>query len=188
MEKRTTNENILEKNESFSSDRLDFTPAWNVGAHYLQRNADDLDIASGIGAEFPNPYTLDDARWFINHSKEEWESGKEYSFGMFDKEAKEFCGMIGFAIEGNKVKNIGYWFGRNFWNKGLASEALKAAIEYIKAKFPDVQEVTAVAYKYNKPSQRVLEKSGFEIVGEKSKPELLRNGEKFEEFIYSYKF
>jgi [ribosomal protein S5]-alanine N-acetyltransferase len=188
MEKRTVKENILEKNESFSSERLDFIPAWNVDLSDLQRNADDLDIANGVGAEFPNPYTIDDAKWFVNHSEQEWEGGEEYSFGMLDKETKEFCGMMGFKVGGSEIENIGYWFGRNSWNKGLASEALRAAIEYIKVKFPDVREVTAVAYKYNKPSQRVLEKNGFEIVGEKSKPELLRNGEKFEEFVYSYKF
>lgn len=188
MEKRTVKENMLEKNESFSSERLDFTPAWNIDLNDLQRNADDFDIANGIGVEFPNPYTAEDARWFVNHSLQQWESGKEYSFGIIDKETKEFCGMIGFKIQDNKIKNIGYWLGRNFWNKGVASEALKTTIEYIKAKFPDVQEIVAVAYKYNKPSQRVLEKNGFKIVEEKSNPELLRSGERFEEFVYSYKF
>lgn len=181
-------ENTLEKTESFSSDRLEFLPAWNVTLEDLRKNADDLDVASGIGPEFPNPYTIDDAKWFVNHSREAWESGEEYSFAIFDKETKEFYGMIGFKKEGNEIKNIGYWLGRSAWGKGFASEALHSTNKYIKLKFPDVQEVKAYAYKYNKPSQRVLEKSGFIIIGERDKPELLRNGEKFEDFIYSYKF
>ncbi len=181
-------ENGLEKTETFSSERLEFMPAWNVTLEDLQRNADDFDVANGVGPEFPSPYTTEDAQWFVNHSKDSWDSNEEYSFAIVDKETKEFQGMIGFKKDGNEIKNIGYWLGRAYWGKGFASEALQATIEYIKLKFPDVREVKAYAYKYNKPSQKVLEKSGFTIIGERDKPELLRNGEKFEDFLYSYKF
>ncbi len=188
MEDKNTRENILERNEEFSSDRLEFFPAWNAKPEDLQKNANDFEVANGIGPEFPNPYTEDDARWFINYSKESWENGTEYSFAIVNRETKEFCGMIGFKKDGNEIKNIGYWLGRNFWGKGFASEALQEAIKYIKEKFPDIHEVKARAYKYNRSSQCVLGKSGFVIIGENNKPELLRNGEKFEELIYSYKF
>ena len=178
----------LEKNESFSSERLGFFPAWSVSVESLQRNANDSAVASGIGLEFPNPYTLDDAAWFIKFAKESWEKGTEYSFGIFDKETKEFYGMIGFKKDGEEIKNIGYWLGREFWGKGYASEALRAILVYLKTKLPGIQEIKARAYKYNKPSQRVLEKAGFVCVGENATTEVLRNGEKSEEYIYSLKF
>jgi RimJ/RimL family protein N-acetyltransferase len=178
----------MDKSETFSSDRLEFLPAWNVELEDLQTNADDFEVANGIGPEFPNPYTIEDAKWFVNHSKEVWENGEEYSFAIFDKEIKNFYGMIGFKLEGDEVKNIGYWLGRKAWGKGFASEALQETCQYIKRKFPNVQEIKAYVYKYNKASQNVLRKSGFTVIGERNKPEVLRNGEKFEDFVYLYKF
>jgi RimJ/RimL family protein N-acetyltransferase len=67
--------------------------------------------------------------------------------------------MLSFEMDGKR--EVGYWLGRDFWGKGIASAALK---EFLR------QERTRPLYGYaarhNIGSQRVLEKCGFEAVGE----------------------
>jgi RimJ/RimL family protein N-acetyltransferase len=67
--------------------------------------------------------------------------------------------MLSFDM-GDK-REVGYWLGRDFWGKGIASQALR---EFLK------QETTRPLYgytvKHNIGSRRVLEKCGFEFIGE----------------------
>jgi RimJ/RimL family protein N-acetyltransferase len=58
-------------------------------------------------------------------------------------------------------RKIGYWLGKEFWGKGIASAALAQFVA-------QVQERPLVAYvaKRNVASIRVLQKCGFTIAGE----------------------
>lgn len=65
------------------------------------------------------------------------------------------------SFDMNGKREVGYWLGRNFWGKGIASNALK--------QFLDVEltrPVYGYAAKQNIGSQRVLQKCGFELLGE----------------------
>ena len=71
------------------------------------------------------------------------------------------------AIAGNVMsyleagaRQVCYWIGRDFWNKGLASEALAAFLEEVPER-----PLHARAAKDNFASLRVLEKSGFRLTG-----------------------
>lgn len=180
-------EKILESDSAFETKRLSFIPAWNIAPEQLSSQANDLEVASGIGHEFPYPYTIENAKWFLDYSKENWKSGREYNFAILDKTTKEFCGMIGFKLSGEVVSNIGYWLGREHWGKGLATETLKETVQYIKKNFTKVKQINASAYKYNLGSQNVIFKAGFEQVGERIASETLRNGQPDESFTYSLK-
>jgi RimJ/RimL family protein N-acetyltransferase len=59
---------------------------------------------------------------------------------------------------------IGYWLGVPYWNKGYATEALHALIDYA---FTDLTHdaVQAGARVTNPASRRVLEKCGFQWTG-----------------------
>lgn len=67
--------------------------------------------------------------------------------------------ILCFEVEGEK--EIGYWLGREFWGKGIATEALKQFLEIIT-----VRPLNAHIAKQNIGSRRVLEKCGFVITGE----------------------
>lgn len=54
--------------------------------------------------------------------------------------------------------------------KGVASEAMKGVIEYARAKLPAERTVVAFPSTTNGASNRVCEKLGFELVGEKAYP------------------
>ena len=67
--------------------------------------------------------------------------------------------IASFEMEGER--EIGYWLGREFWGKGIASESLKQFLgqEMRRPLFAHV-------VKHNIASQRVLKKCGFEVIRE----------------------
>jgi RimJ/RimL family protein N-acetyltransferase len=58
-------------------------------------------------------------------------------------------------------REVGYWLGKKFWGKGIATKALKEFLKEIK-----IRPLYAHVAKHNIGSRRVLEKCGFTIVGE----------------------
>jgi RimJ/RimL family protein N-acetyltransferase len=72
------------------------------------------------------------------------------------------------AVAGNVVSfrhagktEVGYWLGREFWGRGLATRAL---VEFLR--LVDERPLYAGVAKHNVGSIRVLEKCGFERFGE----------------------
>ena len=57
--------------------------------------------------------------------------------------------------------SIGYWIGREFWGKGIATEVVGAFVEWIWERFPKIVRVEAEVYEFNGQSGRVLGKVGF---------------------------
>ena len=58
-------------------------------------------------------------------------------------------------------RDIGYWLGKEFWGKGIATEALSQFLGVVKTR-PLFGRVA----KHNPGSKRVLEKCGFKVVEE----------------------
>ena len=56
---------------------------------------------------------------------------------------------------------VGYWLGREFWGRGIATQALAAFLRKVQ-----VRPIHAHAAKDNVASLRVLQKCGFTITGE----------------------
>ncbi len=56
---------------------------------------------------------------------------------------------------------VGYWIGREFWGRGLATQALAELLDVV-----DARPLHAYVAKNNVASIRVLEKCGFVKVGE----------------------
>lgn len=66
--------------------------------------------------------------------------------------------LVGFDRGGER--EVGYWLGRAFWGKGIASAALAAFLD-----IETTRPLTAFAAAHNLGSIRVLEKNGFRKVG-----------------------
>jgi RimJ/RimL family protein N-acetyltransferase len=58
-------------------------------------------------------------------------------------------------------REVGYWLGKAFWGKGIASKALAAFLQQVKTR-----PLYAHVAKHNVGSTRVLQKCGFVISGE----------------------
>ncbi len=57
-------------------------------------------------------------------------------------------------------REVGYWLGKEFWGKGIATQALRKFLEIEKTR-----PLRAHAATRNAASQRVLEKCGFKVIG-----------------------
>ena len=84
------------------------------------------------------------------------------SFVVLRKSDEAVIGMAGFGGDGATAE-LGYGFGRRYWNRGYASEAVAALVEL--AGRIEVQTLDAYAFPDNPASVRVLEKTGFEDRG-----------------------
>lgn len=67
--------------------------------------------------------------------------------------------MVSFMMDG--VREVGYWLGREFWGRGIASAALEQFLREVKTR-----SLYAHAVKTNPGSIRVLEKCGFILQSE----------------------
>jgi RimJ/RimL family protein N-acetyltransferase len=67
--------------------------------------------------------------------------------------------LVSFELSGER--EVGYWLGREFWGKGIATRALAAFLTEVKTR-----PLFAHVAKHNIASLRVLEKCGFMLAGE----------------------
>lgn len=65
------------------------------------------------------------------------------------------------SYEDSDRREVSYWLGKEFWGKGIATQALAAYLVLVKAR-----PIYARAARDNIASLRVLEKCGFTICGE----------------------
>jgi RimJ/RimL family protein N-acetyltransferase len=72
------------------------------------------------------------------------------------------------AVAGNIVcfeqlgeREVGYWLGKEYWGKGIATQALTEFLKEIQTR-----PLYAHVAKHNIGSKRVLEKCGFTVAGE----------------------
>jgi RimJ/RimL family protein N-acetyltransferase len=77
--------------------------------------------------------------------------------------------LYGDQVAGNLVswehdgeREVGYWLGRKFWGKGIATRALSLFLQQVKSR-----PLYAYVVRHNLASIRVLEKCGFKQTGEK---------------------
>ncbi len=90
---------------------------WRLGDEpSLRANADDPEVARNLRERFPQPYTEDDARWWV--ARNEAQSPPLDLAIVVDGEA---CGGVG-VILGTDIERcgaeLGYWLGRRYWGAG----------------------------------------------------------------------
>ena len=117
--------------------------------------------------EVPYPYKIDDALNFIKSSYDNFKLQKTITFAIdYKTKLQSFqllSGTIGIKDIDyfNKKAKIGYWIGKQYQGKGIATECVKLVVHYA---FNDLklEEITAYVFPDNNSSIRVLEKNGFE--------------------------
>jgi RimJ/RimL family protein N-acetyltransferase len=114
----------------------------------------------------PYPYTLAMAQDFIKDTAKKIKAGVSFDLGIVAEDNNEVVGMVAIRIKDNKagVGEIGYWLGRKFWGKGIASEAaamiLKFAFQDLKLK-----KVYGKVMRPNTASVKILGKNNFMLEG-----------------------
>ncbi len=99
--------------------------------------------------------------------------------GAITKKTILFDGQVAgniVSFEQSGEPQVGYWIGREYWGKGVATRALSEFLGHVKAR-----PLYAHVAKHNIASIRVLEKCGFTLCGEDKFSDA--RGQEAEEFI-----
>lgn len=149
----------------------------------IAKYANNNNIAHNVRNIFPHPYTVEDARTFINECKNNDEKHQCIRAIVVNQEA---IGVIGCFIKDDvhcKCCEIGYWLGEEFWGKGIMTEALTRMCREVFQSY-DVVRIFAETFSYNAGSSKVLENAGFQLEG-KLRNSIYKNGKVSDSFIYA---
>ena len=154
----------LDNRPSLETDRLLLRPFESGDAETVQRLVNDPDIVATTRAlHFPYPEGAA-ARW-IAHQPEEWLAGRAVIFAISLKRTGLVIGTVGLEIEAaDERAELGYWIDPAFWNRGYASEAAQAVVEFGFRQL-GLNRVMAEHMVHNPASGRVLAKVGFRPEG-----------------------
>lgn len=146
----------------------------------LVRLADDREIWRNLYDRFPNPYTRTDGEAWLTRVI----SQRPMTHFAIEVEG-QLAGSIGVNI-GTDIHSrsgeIGYWLGREYWGRGIATEALKAFAPWSLASFGLIK-IYAGVFTWNPKSGNVLEKAGFRLEGHFRKS-AWKDGQAVDELYY----
>lgn len=141
--------------------------------------ADNEKIAQNLRNAFPNPYTLEDAKWYVNDCIAHGEENQITRAIVVDGKAVGSVGVFVMDDVYEKSAELGYWLSEEYWGKGIMTEAVKNICREAYDKF-DIVRIFAEPFEHNKGSRKVLEKAGFTCEG------IMRDGVFKNGKVYSY--
>lgn len=129
-------------------------------------NASDPEVARYTTWE---PYdSVEEARRFLESVISTYERGEPANWGLELKENGRFIGMCGFMADSWEPEyaraSLGYAIGREYWGRGLVTEAVQAAIQFGFEKL-SLNRIEARCVAENTASERVMQKVGMSSEG-----------------------
>jgi diaminopimelate epimerase len=126
------------------------------------------EVAVGV-ASAPHPYPPGEEHRTLDRLLRAREERRGVVFAITTTASPELIGSIGLRFDSPTTAEIGYMLARPHWNRGYATEALVAILNYA---FDDLalDVVFAGHFERNPASGRVLEKCGFTRAGEETCP------------------
>jgi RimJ/RimL family protein N-acetyltransferase len=117
--------------------------------------AGDYDVAR-FTSDIPQPFSPDEAL--------EWIEARpgDVRLGIIADQA--LVGAVGYFLRRSGVAELGFWIGRPWWGRGLATSASRLLIERAIAT-TRIPAFTSHHFVDNPASGRVLEKLGFVVMG-----------------------
>jgi len=156
--------------------------SWRASdAEALARHANNRNIWLNLRDVFPHPYTLRDARAYLQFVKQP----PETSFAI-DVNG-EAAGGIGFVLRPDVERvsaEVGYWLGEAFWRRGIATDALKAVTRHA-VQTHALTRLFAVPFAHNTASCRVLEKAGY-VLEARLRRSAVKNGVTVDQMQYAF--
>ncbi|MGE7625367.1 GNAT family N-acetyltransferase [Viridibacillus sp. NPDC096237] len=124
----------------------------------------DKDVVKHMGLE---PFKTvndvwDEIRWYDSIFKE----GTGIRWGITLKDSGKVIGSCGFLnmLTKHYRTEVGFELSKDYWGKGIASEALEAVVKYGYQHF-QLERIEALIEPNNLPSQKLVEKQGFKREG-----------------------
>ena len=128
--------------------------------------ADNPNIAANLRNIFPSPYTLADAKWFVEDCIAQGETRQLMRAIAVNGRA---AGSISVARKDDvyeKSAELGYWLAEDYWGRGIMTEAVRQICREAFDRF-DILRIFAEPFAENLGSRRVLEKAGFVCEGDR---------------------
>jgi len=148
----------------------------------LAQLANDRQVWLGLRDLFPHPYSLDDAHGFITLA-----TGMTPPTFFAIAADGVLAGGIGYTRRTDVERigaEVGYWLGRAFWNRGIATAALRLLTAQAFAADPELRRLWAVPFVTNIASARVLEKAGYTREGT-LRQSAIKDGRVLDQWMYA---
>ncbi|MFH2103565.1 MAG: GNAT family N-acetyltransferase [Chloroflexota bacterium] len=113
------------------------------------------------------PPTRDKVDKYIAHHLTHWQERGYGHWAVIYKQTNQIIGWCGleFLPETDETE-VAYLLSRDFWGRGLATEAARSAVEF-GFQVASLERIIGLAHPGNIASQRVLEKCGLQFVDRK---------------------
>lgn len=130
-------------------------------ANDVMRQAGDIEVAKNT-LDMPHPYLPGMAEEWIGKLHKDFIEGNSLVLGICLKDSMHLIGAIGLTLH-LKYRNaeLGYWIGKDYWNNGYCTEAVKAIIDYAFFEIA-LNKIYANFFANNPASGRVMEKAGMQ--------------------------
>jgi len=111
-------------------------------------------------------YGESDARDWIEHCQQAWQSGDEFAFAVRDRGTREFLGGVGLnqCNRQHRSANLGYWVRQSRQGGGVAVSSARLAIRFGLEQL-GLKRIEIVSQPGNTASRRVAEKLGATFEG-----------------------
>lgn len=125
----------------------------------LVKYANNKKIADHI-LNIPYPCREPDAAFRLSYVVQGFKQKTRYVFAIISKQRSELIGEISlhFLDKHQKHAQLAYWVAEDFWNQGLATEAVTAILKF-GFETLELDLIYADCHKTNKASQKVLLKN-----------------------------
>ncbi len=141
------------------SSRIRLRPFNFDDAPEVQRLAGDVNVARNTLA-MPFPYADGMAEAWIGNHATDFNEGKSAIWAITLKEKDDLIGAIGLSLQLQfSNAEIGYWIGKEYWNNGYCTEALKEVINFGFVYFR-LHKMYASYFGNNPSSGKVMQKAG----------------------------
>ena len=165
---------------TLTTERLILRPFSLSDAKDIQRLAGQRDIADTT-MTIPHPYEDGMAEEWIAGEEAAGKDGKAITLAIVLRGDESLTGAIGLKIQSQHDKaELGYWIGKPFWNRGYATEAARALLDYGFREL-GLNRVHAAHMARNPSSGRVMEKLG--MVYEGTARQDLKKGGAYEDLV-----
>lgn len=110
----------------------------------------------------PQPYTQDDARWYVEHCQQGWREGTNSNFAIVEVSTGRVVGSMGARhLEPEQgVTEVGYWVRTEARGRGYAARALRLLSDWLLEDL-GMARVQLRADSENLASRRVAERAGY---------------------------
>lgn len=152
---------LIEKSPIIETRRLTLRAPRIEDASRIAALCGDYAIAK-MTTRMPYPYSQSDADGFVARCQVQ-DRRKDNAF-VIDHEDEGVVGVLGFFTPPAGPIEVGYWIGRPYWGRGLATEAAHGALAWARKDWRQ-KVVVAGHFADNPASGQVLINTGFLYTG-----------------------